>query len=81
MSSPQKYVTRIELPDNMYIDRKRFQKIIFITNAIEGGWMVKKRGNSYVFSKKHDGIGEVMSEEYLKTFVETMGNSGNIELL
>lgn len=80
MSSPRKYITKIELSDNMYIDRKHFQKIIFISNAIESGWGVKKRGNSYIFSKKHEGKREMMTEEYIQTFIETMGNPGNIGL-
>lgn len=70
MSISGKFTTKIEFPDNMYIDRKRFQKMMFITNAIENGWHVRKRRNSYVFSKKHGGRREIFMDEYLELFID-----------
>lgn len=69
MSSSGKYTAKIELPDNMHIDRKQFQKMIFITNAIEDGWSVKKRRNSYFFFKKHENRREIFMDEYLTHFI------------
>lgn len=71
------YVTKVELPDNVYVDKKHFQKMIFISNAIENGWHVRKRKNSYFFSKKHKGRREIFMEEYLETFIETHSSIDN----
>jgi hypothetical protein len=59
----------IDLPSNIQIDKKTFQKMVFITNAIEQGWAIKKRGDSYVFTKKHENRCEVFREDYLEKFV------------
>ena len=55
----------------LQIDQKTFQKIMFIQNAIEKGWSVKKTGESYIFSKKHENKREVFSKDYLENFVES----------
>jgi hypothetical protein len=41
----------------------------FIWNAIEKGWAVKKRDDSYIFSKKHEGKREIFMDTYLETFI------------
>jgi len=53
-------------------------KMIFIMNALENGWSVKKisaedatKGYSYVFSKKHENRREVFLESYLEKFIAT----------
>lgn len=53
------------------LDEKNFQKIMFIHNAVEKGWSVKKIGDSYIFSKKHENKREVFSKDYLEKFVES----------
>ena len=45
------------------------QKMIFIYNALEKGWTIKKKNNTYVFTKNHEGKKEVMLEDYLKRFM------------
>ena len=45
-------------------------KMSFIFNAIQDGWEVKRKQNVYVFQKKHEGKKEVMSDTYLKCFIE-----------
>ena len=57
-----------ELNENMNIDKLKI--MIFIYNALENGWSVKKRGKSYVFNKKHNGQKEVFNNDYLSTFIE-----------
>ena len=57
-----------ELNENIDIDK--FKIMIFIYNALENGWSVKKRGKSYVFNKKHNGQKEVFNNNYLSTFIE-----------
>ncbi len=55
--------------DNIKIDLKTLQKMAFIHSAVEKGWTAKKRGNSYVFQKHHEGKREVFSEDYLEKFL------------
>ena len=45
--------------------------MFFLFNAIEDGWSVKKRGDSFVFTKSHDGKKEVLEESYLKKFMRS----------
>lgn len=44
-------------------------KLVFINNAIESGWTVRKKGDSYVFTKKHENRREVFMENYLEKFI------------
>ena len=41
----------------------------FIWNALEDGWEIKKKGDSYIFKKPHEGKKEVFSEDYLRRFI------------
>ncbi len=50
--------------------RKQYQKMVFIFNAIEAGWRVKKRHDVYKFTKKHEGRCEIMNDGYLASFIE-----------
>jgi hypothetical protein len=50
-------------------DKKHIQKMMFISNALDKGWSVKKRENAYVFTKKHENKKEVFEEKYLEMFV------------
>jgi hypothetical protein len=56
--------------DNLEINNIKLKKICFIYNAIEDGWNVKKKENTYIFSKKHEGKKEVYLDSYLQTFIE-----------
>ena len=51
------------------IDFITLQKMVFIYNALEKGWNVKKNKNSYVFKKNHEGKKEVYLDDYLKRFM------------
>ena len=59
----------IDLPKNIQMDRKKFQKMLFITNALEDGWTVKKSQDSYIFTKKHENKREIFQENYLENFI------------
>jgi hypothetical protein len=48
---------------------KQLQKMIFVMNALNDGWSVKKSQDKYIFSKKHENKVEVFQEEYLATFI------------
>lgn len=61
----------VPLGNNIKIDKKMFAKMNFIYNAIEDGWTVNKRQDKYVFTHPHDKRREVLSEDYLTTFIKT----------
>lgn len=54
---------------NEDINKKDLSKILFIFNAIEDGWNVKKRDNSYIFSKQKCKEKQVLSEDFLNKFL------------
>jgi hypothetical protein len=60
----------MEKSNEVQISKKEFQKMIFIINAIEKGWSVKKMDDSYIFTKKHEGKKEVFQNDYLEKFIE-----------
>lgn len=45
------------------------KKMKFIFNALNDGWEIRKEGDSYIFTKKHEGKKEVYSNNYLRAFV------------
>ena len=57
--------------ENVKIDSIQFQKMMLLYNAIEHGWSVKKRNDSYVFTKNHEGKKEVLEDSYLTKFMKT----------
>ena len=55
--------------NNIKIDCIMLQKMIFLYNALDKGWTVKKKKNAYIFTKKHEGKKEVYLDSYLKLFM------------
>ena len=68
--------TLIDLPQNIKIEKHIFQKMIFLTNALEEGWSIRKSNDSYIFTKKHENKREIFQEDYLENFLLT--NSTNV---
>ena len=61
--------TNIELEEHLNIEENKLRKMIFIYNALENGWAIKKREKNYVFRKKHEGKKEIFSNNYLSRFL------------
>lgn len=57
--------------ENVKVDIIKFQKMMLLFNSIEQGWSVKKRNDSYVFSKLHENKKEVLEDNYLLKFMKT----------
>jgi hypothetical protein len=57
--------------ENIKVDIIKFQKMLLLFNSIEQGWTVKKRNDSYVFTKNHEGKKEVLEDSYLIKFMKT----------
>jgi hypothetical protein len=52
------------------VDNLKFQKMLFLFNAINDGWSIKKRKDSYIFTKNHEGKKEILLDSYLLSFVK-----------
>lgn len=76
MNTNNSETTLIDLPQNIKIEKPVFQKMIFLTNALEEGWSIRKSNDSYIFTKKHENKREIFQEDYLEKFVLT--NSNNV---
>jgi hypothetical protein len=55
--------------DTVSLDSIIAQKMSFIYNALEDGWEVKKKGDNYVFKKRHHNRREVFLDSYLEQFL------------
>ena len=49
--------------------QSQIQKMIFIMNALDQGWSIKKTKDSYIFTNKHENRKEIFMEHYLEKFV------------
>ena len=61
---------KIEKDQSLEIDKIKFQKMVFLFNALDNGWSIKKRKDSYIFTKNHEGKKEVFDESYLSIFMK-----------
>ncbi len=64
--------------EQLEINKIKFQKMIFLYNALDGGWSIKKRGQSYIFTKNHEQKKEIFDENYLSTFMKENFNINNL---
>jgi hypothetical protein len=68
MSSPD-FTLELNSASAIKLDKVQFQKMVFIMNALDTGWSVKKNEESYIFTKKHENKREVFMEKYLENFI------------
>jgi len=54
---------------NIKLDKSQIRKMMFLMNALEQGWSLKKLNNSYIFTKKHENRKEIFQENYLENFL------------
>lgn len=62
-------IVKEDITNKINIEINMAQKLAFIYNALESGWQIKKKGEIYVFKKKHNNKREVFSESYLNNFI------------
>jgi len=58
-----------ELPPNIKMQKPAMRKMLFIMNAIDQGWSVKKSNDSYIFTKKHENRKQIFQDNYLENFL------------
>jgi len=51
------------------LEKNTMHKMLFIMNALNQGWSVKKSQDSFIFTKKHENRKEVFREHYLEDFL------------
>jgi hypothetical protein len=75
-------VTNIEInildASQIEINQIKFKKMVFLYNALDNGWSIKKKLNSYIFTKNHEGKKEIFDESYLAIFMKDNMNINNI---
>ena len=69
---------QLETLDKLEIDKNTFQKMSFIYNALETGWTIKKRKDSYIFTKNHEHKKEIFNDAYLSIFMKENLNINNV---
>ena len=47
-------------------------KMVFIYNALEKGWSVKKRDGRYIFRKKHNNDSTYFKQSFINEFVHSI---------
>lgn len=51
------------------MDNLTFQKMVFVFNALNDGWSISKKQDSYIFTKDHEMKQEVWDDNYLNIFL------------
>lgn len=60
----------ISIPTNNHKFNINEQKTLFLINALDNGWTIRKKKDYYIFTKKHEGKREVFKDNYIHTFLE-----------
>jgi hypothetical protein len=60
------------------IDPIKLHKMVFLYNALENGWTIKKHKDLYIFNKNHEGKKEVYLDDYLKRFLKANMDINNL---
>ena len=60
----------LENEKSLEIDKVKFQKMVFLYNALDNGWSIQKKQNSYIFKKNHEGKKEILNDTYLSIFMK-----------
>ncbi len=63
---------------DLNVNSNKLHKMIFIFNALENGWTIKKKDKKYIFLKNHEGKKEIFSEDYLISFIKDNSNINNL---
>ena len=61
---------KLDNEKSLEIDKIKFQKMVFLYNALDNGWSIQKKQNSNIFKKNHEGKKEILNETYLSIFMK-----------
>lgn len=68
---------QLKIPKKIKLDSFELQKFIFINNALNDGWQIKKNNEKYIFTKNHENQKEIYLDEYLEKFIKNNLNVCN----
>jgi len=68
---------QLKIPEKIKLNNFELQKFIFINNALNDGWQIKKNNEKYIFTKNHENQKEIYLDEYLEKFIKNNLNIGN----
>ena len=71
-------ITSSDTDKDILVDSMKFKKMVFLYNALDNGWSIKKKENAYYFTKNHEGKKEVFEDSYLSSFMKENTNINNI---
>jgi len=54
---------------DLNLSSKEIHKIIFLYNALQDGWTIKKRDEKYIFTKHNNKDKEVYMDNFLEKFI------------
>ena len=65
----------IPIINNKKISQSLKHKLLFINNALDNGWEIKKGDGKYYFSKKIDKSSDVTADNFIQQFIEKNCNN------
>lgn len=65
----------LDINDIKNVEPEKIQKLLILSNALDDNWHIRKENDSYIFSKKINGVKEVYSENFLNDFVSKYSKS------
>jgi hypothetical protein len=68
----------IDINKNIMISDILLKKALFLYNALDDGWEIKKHNEKYTFIKKHEGKKEIFADDYIIKFIEKNFNFNKI---
>jgi hypothetical protein len=70
----------INVENILDIDEVKIKKMMFLYNALDNGWSIKKKRDTYIFTKNHEGKKEFFDESYLSIFMKENSNINKLLL-
>jgi len=64
------FSVNVENTNNIKNDKIKIHKMTLLYNALDNGWSIHKKNDSYIFSKNHEGKKEVFVDSYLIDFIK-----------
>jgi len=71
MEEPIHIKINIENKIDITLENEKFHKMVFLYNALNDGWKIKKKKDLYIFTKNHEGKKEILHDSYLLTFMKS----------
>ena len=78
MDEPIQIKINIVNKKDITLESEKFHKMVFLYNALNDGWKIKKKNDLYIFTKNHEGKKEILHDSYLLTFMKSNADLNKI---